>query len=234
MESYSSNIIPIKKSSITRNGKTTEVFIIPALAMRQPDGTTRKIPHPQGYDSLTYKTMEEATKAIDLAGFGHSVDNKEVPAKEVHKQVAPSLSMTLIPLLTALKDSNNNVIASAAYALGELRSVEAINPLIELLGKDDNEVRTASAEALGKIGYPALRAVIELMEDSNWVSRNSAAIAIREMLKYNKINIMTALPSLTSLLSDENWIVRSSAATTIGKIAQYLRSEEADKTNPRN
>jgi hypothetical protein len=66
-------------------------------------------------------------------------------------------------LLTALTDDNNAVRGSAAKALGQLGSHEAVGPLIERLEDRDENVRHDALIALGKIGdiraYDAVAAV---------------------------------------------------------------------------
>ena len=227
---HSGDVIPIKKTQVKQKGKDVDVFVIPAIAMKQSDGSSAKIPHPYGHDNIVFRTLDEAIKKIDLAGFGYAVDSKEVPSKVVRESIQNlTLYDAISPLIELLNDANSSVVVSAAYALGEIKSREAIEPLIAILGKEDQVIRHNACEALGKIGLPALRLLIESLESDDWVTRNSAAIGIGEIIKYHKVNIKVAVPSLVSLLKDEKWIVRASVAHTLGKIAAYLSDLEYEK-----
>ena len=217
------DLIPIKKTKITRDGKEIEAFMVSAIPMQKPDGTVKKIPHPQGYDTIIFKTMEKAIEAIDLAGFGYTTDDKQVPASEIKMGVTPDLSLAIEPLLEMLKDPNPGAVASAAYALGELKTDRAIKPLIEIIGVDDHNIRKNATIALAKIGDPAIRGLLNALEDDNWVTRNSASIAFGELVNYSRGNVLKAIQPLTKRLKDNNWIVKSSAATSLGKIAEFIQ-----------
>ena len=55
---------------------------------------------------------------------------------------------TLAPFTEALKDEDEDVRRSAAYALGSLKAGEAVQPLIEAMKDEDEDVRRSAAEAL--------------------------------------------------------------------------------------
>jgi len=56
-------------------------------------------------------------------------------------------------LLEGLKSENDGLIFSSAFALGEMKSEMAINPLIKLLRKtDDDNLKIMAALSLTKIG----------------------------------------------------------------------------------
>lgn len=217
------DLIPIRKSKINKSGQEIEVYLVSAIAMQTPDGSSKKIPHPYGYDSIVFRTVEKAIEAIDFAGFGYKLDDQNVPPSDVQLSITPDLTTAIEPLLKMLKEPNRGAIASAAFALGELRSARAIKSLIELLGEDDQTIRTNATEALAKIGDPAVRALIEALEDPNWVTRNSAAIGLGELVNHSAGKILRAIQPLTNRLEDTNWIVKSSAATSIGKIAAFMK-----------
>lgn len=222
------NFIPIKKSVIKRGDKESEVFVVPAIPLNQPDGGIKKVPHPQGYENMIFNNLSSAIETISLAGFGYTYDDKNVPAQGVPETILPDLSIAIAPLLDLLNNPNHSAVASAAYALGELRSSQAIIPLISILGKEDPLIRKNSTEALAKIGDIAIRYLIEALNDTNWITRNSASIALGEMTNYDTSNIINAVQPLTKRLQDSNWIVRSSAANSIGKIAAYIKLKYKD------
>ena len=217
------DLIPIRKSKIKKDGKDVEVYLVSAISMQTPDGKSKKIPHPNGYDSIVFRTVEKAIEAIDFAGFGYKLDDQNVPPSGVQVSITPDLTTAIDPLLKMLKENNRGAVAAAAFALGEVRTTKAIKPLIELLGEDDQPIRTNATEALAKIGDPAVRGLIEALEDPNWVTRNSAAIGLGELVNYSSGKILRAIQPLTNRLDDKNWIVKSSAATSIGKIAAFMQ-----------
>lgn len=216
------DIIPVKKSRVVKDGKEIEVFMVPAIAMQKPDGSVKKIPHPHGFENLIFKTVEKAIEVIDRAGFGYSLDDVQVPPSEIHSSVTPDLTQSVKPLLGMLKDTNSHAVAAAAYALGELRAYEAIDPLIELIGLDDAPIRTNATDSLAKIGDPAVKSLILALDDNNWVKRNSAAIALGELVNNSTGKVLRAVNPLTNRLKDSNPVVRASAANAIGKIAEVV------------
>lgn len=88
-------------------------------------------------------------------------------------QVLPELSR-------ALGDSDDELVASAARALGQLGDSRATPPLIELLGGDRPWfVRVAAASALGALEDPAATAaLIEQLDVDEWDLRNASARAL--------------------------------------------------------
>ena len=63
--------------------------------------------------------------------------------------------------LDALRDDNASTREDAARALGELRTIETMEPLIALLNDPVPKVQIAAAEALGKIGDPRALPALE-------------------------------------------------------------------------
>jgi hypothetical protein len=220
------DLVPIKRTRMTKNNKEQEVFVVPAISMKTPDGSVKKLPHPHGNDSLIFAHLEKAIEAIDRAGFGYLFEDKQMPASEIPNRLNTDLTTAIDPLLVMLKDTNVNAVASAAYALGEIRAEKAIRPLLDIIGQDDIAIRSKAVEALAKIGDPAVKGLIEALDDENWVARNSAAIALGEMVNYRGTKVLYALQPLINRLNDSNWIVKSSAATAIGKISAFIRESQ--------
>jgi len=90
-------------------------------------------------------------------------------------------------------------------------------------------VRRAAAQALGQIGDPqATPALIQALQDKEWVVRGTAAEAL------GQIGDPQATPALIQALRDEEWEVRRAAAWALKKIGppavpaliQALRDEE--------
>ena len=75
-------------------------------------------------------------------------------------------------LITALKDKDENVRKQAVLALGRIKHVEAIDPLIDMLADSDWFTRLTSAAALEAIGNERGREAIKpLMKDPDMVVR---------------------------------------------------------------
>src|SRR6185503_16520920 len=66
-----------------------------------------------------------------------------------------------VALIQALGDADPLVRRSAASALGEMKSKNAVEPLIKLLKDDDTSVRKASAIALGRIGDTSAASAVQ-------------------------------------------------------------------------
>jgi HEAT repeat protein len=70
-------------------------------------------------------------------------------------------------IVRALEDTDVNVAAAAAAALGEIGAESAVGPLIAALGSD-SWVRCAVAKSLGQIGgRDAMRSLAGLVEDED-------------------------------------------------------------------
>ena len=84
-------------------------------------------------------------------------------------------------LYSLLECRNDVLLESVAYLLGEIGSVEFLEPLIRLIGKKNIDVRKSAAIALGKIGnLKGLDPLISMVEnDSNyWLLKKVAADAV--------------------------------------------------------
>ncbi|MBG0784809.1 MAG: HEAT repeat domain-containing protein [Anaerolineaceae bacterium] len=74
---------------------------------------------------------------------------------------------------------NAEVRMEAAVALGDMKEKDAIDPLLERLGDEDENVRAAAAVALGKIGdQSVISSLINQLKDESAVARDGAAQAL--------------------------------------------------------
>jgi HEAT repeat protein len=65
--------------------------------------------------------------------------------------------------LAGLDDLDSRVRCQAAHAVAAAAKNEGVKPLAALLADDDTVVRAAAAEALGKVGEPAVEAVVDVL-----------------------------------------------------------------------
>lgn len=211
--------IPIKKSTQVIDGKETEIFIVPAMEIKQ-GAHKRKIPHPNGIERLIFLDNKEAVDAIKKAGFLNSLIDYETQYKTPEEN--PDFNKVINSIMELLKDSNHSVIASAIFSLGEMKATKSTEALIEFLNHTNSSVCQSSVEALSKIGLPALPSLINTLQDESWEKRVSAAKCIGEMAQYRTNNLSVAINPLLYLLSDSNPIVKSTAAVTLSKIYKTL------------
>jgi HEAT repeat protein len=119
----------------------------------------------------------------------------------------------LEPLITTLKDKDENVREYAAQALGELGDARAVEPLIITLKDKDKNVREYAAKALGKIGDSrAVEPLIAAMKDKDYSVRGNATEAL------GKIGDSRAVEPLIAVMKDKDYDFRESAAEALGKI----------------
>lgn len=216
------NLIPISKKKVIKDGAETELFIVPAMSFTQVDGRIRTFPHPEGRETLTFQSYEDAVKSISLAGY----DSISPQVTAYSKPNITENELVVNSLIELLKDRNNDVVASAALALGEIGDDKSVMPLVEILGVDDMNIRRNAIESLAKIGNPAIPVLIKALEDQNWVTRNSAAIALGEMSNFDMINLKTVIKPLISRLNDNQPIVKCSATVALGKICKKIKDQE--------
>jgi HEAT repeat protein len=124
------------------------------------------------------------------------------------------------PLINALDNKKQQVRRSAAYALTKSdptwpKSEAAINAIPELINdlkRDDKSLREDAVVMLAKIGTPAVKPLIKLLDDNSWEIREYAASALW------KIKDPSCVEPLTEALKDDYWQVRRTAAYALGKI----------------
>jgi HEAT repeat protein len=114
-------------------------------------------------------------------------------------------------LIRALRNRDPGVQYEAVEALGELRDPAATPALIgALTGDQYSGIRWKAAEALAKIGTPAVPALMEALDHPDEDIRWKAAVTLGE------IGDPRAIPSLVELLGDRDRFVRSRAEYALG------------------
>lgn len=113
-------------------------------------------------------------------------------------------------LVQQLKSEDLIARLHAIKALGETRDARAVEPLIANLM--DEKCGCTSANALAKIGKPAVEPLITALKDKNPIVKRNAAMAL------GKIKDASAVNPLIATLKDDNPIVRRNAARALGEI----------------
>lgn len=82
-------------------------------------------------------------------------------------------------LIEAISSSDEGVIQACAFALGNIGRIDAVEPLKELLGHPEPQIRLHSVIALGKIGGPSIVPHLKkMLSDSEPNVRWDASIAL--------------------------------------------------------
>jgi hypothetical protein len=228
------------KRQYKSNDSKEYTYIVPAVGIRTREGM-RLIPHPYGTEVTAFEDLELAISTIHRAGHAAEFEGKHypLPNRQGMNRSRPSLRSgssaqmrmveNAIPFLQdQLNDSVPSVVASAAFALGELRDEGALPGLIHCLSNEDAAVRKNVAEALAKIGKPALHAVQHALKDKHWLVRHTALATILELVYIGPDLVPDLLPDALPLLKDDSWLVRSQAATVFGEAAKVFQ-EKHDK-----
>ena len=103
----------------------------------------------------------------------------------------------------------------AVEVLGKTRDARAIGPLVGLLRDKELNVRCAAAEALKRIGMPAVEALIPLLDDHDpQVRRQAVTVFAGILVPFNDPN---AVLYLLKAMNDEDPGVRCEAAQALAR-----------------
>jgi HEAT repeat protein len=130
-------------------------------------------------------------------------------------------------LIERLYQEDLIVRLSAAKALGEIKDARAVEPLVAIL-RDESSGSTA-ANALAKIGKPAVKPLVNSLREKKALVRRNAATAL------GKIKDASAVEPLIAALKDEDPLVRMNAASALGNMksanaAEFLITALKDKS----
>jgi len=129
-------------------------------------------------------------------------------------------------LLAALEDTSARVREMAALGLGVAEPAAALDPLIRVLGRDDDTgVRVMAAWALGELeDVRAVGPLADVLADGPAQLRATSAAALGE------IEDDEAVPALVAALADDNPGVRLNAARALGEIEHPAAVEPLSQT----
>jgi HEAT repeat protein len=119
-------------------------------------------------------------------------------------------------LIKALGYQKDDLVSqNAAVALGEIGDALAVDPLITKLKDrdEDQDVRTAAAKALGKIGNSAVNPLIAVLTNSDNFANRAAAIALGEIGDARAID-----PLIAVLKCEGHYATRETAANVLEKL----------------
>ena len=169
--------------------------------------------------------VAKAAEAIGKLGIKDAInsliDVLNHPSWEVQIEVIEALgklraSQAVKEIIYLLnKSSKPEVQAAGVLCLSKIAKEEAIPSLIKALKSHHQEVRSASAEALGNLGLggeKVVDALVEVLLDPYWVTRANAARALG-VLKNKK-----AIKKLLNLIKDHNPNVRVNVITALAEI----------------
>lgn len=117
------------------------------------------------------------------------------------------------PLISLLKEKDDDFRCDIAEALEELGDKRAITPLIHSLSDDDINVRIKVAEALGELGDESgLDLLLLTLQNSD------ADVKIAAVSALGAFNNERAIEPLIAILNDKEWESRMKAAEALGII----------------
>jgi HEAT repeat protein len=123
-------------------------------------------------------------------------------------------------LIFILKNNANSIIrAQAAEALGEIKDLRAVTPLINALEDKDKFCKIAAIEALGEIKDPrAIAPLVTMLESEDWDIRDKSAMALGSIGD-------PAFNILKDVLKGKDKAIRIAAGRALGYMETHLASE---------
>jgi len=175
---------------------------------------------------LMLKDKEVSIQIAAIESLGDLRDSQAVEPliamlkdKEVSVRVAAIRSLGALgdsqavePLIAMLKDKRDLIRGIVAGALGAIGDSRAVGPLFYILTDRNSDVRSNAAKSLSLIGTPALKALLNNLNNKNPDVRQCAAMA----LGYAKD--MRVVRKLVTMLSDPNRNVRCTTAESLGRL----------------
>lgn len=142
------------------------------LALRDTGATS--------FDALLVALGDDARRAEENSSNKHCYYNEAAWRAAEALATLGTCEQAVPALINKLTTGSLLVTESAARSLGRRAVVEAVEPLADLLGHADHDVRGAAVEALVSIGDPAVSRLVELL-GANDPRANGARSALRLM-----------------------------------------------------
>lgn len=117
-------------------------------------------------------------------------------------------------LIARLSSRDPDTRYQVAECLGKAGEPAAVGPLAALLEDPESGVRWKAAEALGRLGSPAVGPLTESLEAGDVDARWMAAVALGDIAD------PAAVPALVAALNDDDDYVRSRAALALAAIGK--------------
>ncbi|PKK91632.1 MAG: hypothetical protein CVV64_02905 [Candidatus Wallbacteria bacterium HGW-Wallbacteria-1] len=146
-------------------------------------------------------------KALINAMFKERTDICEWISDVLAKTDAPPVDL----LIKALQIEGNNGRLYAARALGKIRNIEAVTPLIELLETEDEALIAEIGKALITMGQSVIPDMVRALEHEKWAVRKNVADILGDFGT-------EAEEALNSALTKENKNLRYWATSALRKI----------------
>jgi len=202
---------PVRKGAayaLEKIGKPAVKSLIEAL--RHPGFLIRKMTAPilvRIYEETKDKDPE-AVDTLFIAFQDRPYAIFEVAIDAILRSGDPRVAERCI---TLLHDPRAAVRQNAAFALGRMRSLEAIDPLIAAFQDQDYWVRRRVSDALWLIGEPAFKPLMRALRSSDANVRKSAADSLKKIGE-------PAFKFLLKALRDPNPEARRGVALILGAI----------------
>jgi HEAT repeat protein len=186
--------------------------VVPALskALRATDKSDREEIRDRAAQALGKLGHAGETALLEALG-DNDREVRLVAAKALWKSAHRPEAIAAIANL--LQESDEKVREQAAHAVHEI-GADARTALATLIAalKDHEDVRTWVADALAKIGKPAVRPLLRLLRDKDARVRERAAYA----LGVEPLQPQVVVPALIRILEDPDERVRAQAAASLG------------------
>lgn len=211
------------------------VYYVQALSLKNSENRTAfLIPHPTGNEILEFHTIEEAVASVKKAGFDYILPENESITESVVNDLTRTTKNDIENVLfnkfkSKANDLNTTVAVSALKALSCLNDKDAIDIFISKIGEDNDKIREVAIDALVSYKELVIDKLITALDDGNWVTRNSAIIALNKICEYAEIELEKILVPVVKKIDDKNAIVQSTALTASGQIYRLTVLRQAKK-----